>query len=73
MKKKEINQEIPAQATEEQVFNAVQNVNPDVVLRNLAFWLDIAIARGRFVDYMAHKQSDKSQDDALSASDKDTE
>lgn len=73
MKKKEINQEIPAQSTEEQVFNAVQNVNPDVVLRNLAFWLDIAIARGRFVDYMAHKQSENSQDNAVSAPDKDTE
>lgn len=43
--------------TEEQVANAISNVNPDVVLRNLAFWLDVAIARGRWVDSVEQKNA----------------
>lgn len=35
---------------------AIANVDPNVVLRNLAFWLDVAIARGRWVD--ANMQED---------------
>lgn len=43
--------------TEEQVANAISNVNPDLVLRNLAFWLDVAIARGRWVDSVEQKNA----------------
>lgn len=43
--------------TEEQIANAISNVNPDLVLRNLAFWLDVAIARGRWVDSVEQKNA----------------
>lgn len=39
--------------TNEQIVDAIANVNPDVVLRNLAFWLDVAIARGRWYDHIS--------------------
>lgn len=54
----------------EDVHNAIANVNPDVVLRNLAFWLDIAVARGRWND--GNMMVDNSSGDALSKSEDDT-
>lgn len=50
----EIDSAVP---TEEQVAIAISNVNPDLVLRNLAFWLDVANARGRWVDSVEQKNA----------------
>lgn len=48
---------VPTVPTDDQVANAISNVNPDLVLRNLAFWLDVAIARGRWVDSVEQKNA----------------
>lgn len=44
----------------------VENINSDVVLVNLAMWLDLAIAKGRYLDA-------KLKQNAVSQSDNDKE
>lgn len=44
----------------------VENINSDVVLVNLAMWLDLAIAKGRYLDV-------KLKQNAVSQSDNDKE
>lgn len=63
--KENVEQSMP---TTEVIEAAIANMNPDVALRNLAFWLDVCIARGRWYD----QQSAKSSDDAVSAPKDDT-
>lgn len=38
------------QSANAQAINAIEHISSDVILRNLAFWLDVAIAKGRFID-----------------------
>lgn len=49
---------------EQKVHNAIAHVDPNLVLRNLAFWLDIAMAKGRYIDLMQQQ----SQENAVSPS-----
>lgn len=69
------NPETVADATNEQFDNLsddkkvsfiVENINSDVVLINLAMWLDLAIAKGRYLDV-------KLKQNAVSKSDNDKE
>lgn len=69
METKDVKQDVPANDDAQQIINAIEHVDPNIVLRNLAFWLDVAIAKGRFVDAMIQKQ----QDNGVSSSDKDKE
>lgn len=49
----------PSEPTTEQVQNAIANLDPRVTLRNLAFWLDLAIAQGRMFDALLKPDNDK--------------
>lgn len=72
---KEIKEQEQTPATEEQqVINAVEHVDPNIVLRNLAFWLDIAIAKGRYVDMLIRQQEEQKLDpNGVSSPDNDKE
>lgn len=43
---------------EQKVHNAIAHVDPSLVLRNLAFWLDIAMAKGRYIDLMQQQSQE---------------
>lgn len=61
----------PSEPTNEMIKNAIEKLDPRVTLRNLAFWLDLAIAKGRMFDALLASSQDKEQevssDDASSA------
>lgn len=48
--------------TIDQVQNAIANLDPRVTLRNLAFWLDLAIAQGRMFDALLKSDNNKEQE-----------
>lgn len=52
----------PSEPTTEQVQNAIANLDPRVTLRNLAFWLDLAIAQGRMFDALLKPDNNKEQE-----------
>lgn len=43
---------------EQKVHDAIAHVDPNLVLRNLAFWLDVAMAKGRFIDLMQQQAAE---------------
>lgn len=61
------NEQSTNQPDEQQVINAIEHVDPNVLLRNLAFWLDVAIAKGRFIDMLMQSKN------AVPSPDKDKE
>lgn len=66
----DVKKDVAPQMTEEessnaQAINAIEHISSNVILRNLAFWLDVAIAKGRFIDMK--------EQNGMSTSDKDKE
>lgn len=66
----DVKKDVALEVTEEQnanaqAINAIEHISSDVILRNLAFWLDVAIAKGRFIDMK--------EQNGMSTSDKDKE
>lgn len=58
MTKENVNPEVlDNTVSAEQAIDAIAGLNPDIVLRNLAFWLDVAIARGRWFDAQTLKEN----------------
>lgn len=52
----------------------VAELPSDTILRNLAFWLDLAVNKGHYLDILeAESQKQKDADNELSKPDKDTE
>lgn len=45
----------------------IRNLDSSLVLRNLAFWLDLAIAKGRQIDYERINELSKSDTDNQSS------
>lgn len=64
------NTQVPIEPTNEQVQNAISNLDPRMTLRNLAFWLDLAIAQGRMFNELFktlnHKEQEVSGNDTSS-------
>lgn len=52
----------PIEPTNEQVQDAISNLDPRITLRNLAFWLDLAIAQGRMFNELFKTPNDKKQE-----------
>lgn len=52
----------PIEPTNEMIKNAIEKLDPRVTLRNLAFWLDLAIAQGRMFDAVLASSQDKEQE-----------
>lgn len=52
----------PSEPTNEMIKNAIEKLDPRVTLRNLAFWLDLAIAQGRMFDALLASSQDKEQE-----------
>lgn len=48
----------PEMTEEQKVHDAIAHVDPNLVLRNLAFWLDIAMAKGRFIDLIQQQAAE---------------
>lgn len=53
----------------EKAIKFLQDISSDVILRNLSFWLSMAVDKGQLIDSQLQKQ----QCDAVSESDKDSE
>lgn len=60
---------------EQMVEQAIVQCDPNVVLRNLAYWLDIAIAKGRHVDFVQQQaiMEQQKKDNGVLTSDNNTE
>lgn len=59
----------PEKTEEQKVHDAIAHVDPNLLLRNLAFWLDIAIAKGRYIDAISQMK----QENGVSTSSNDKE
>lgn len=56
-----------------EVVREIENMPATVVLRHLAFWLSIALTKGRILEANAMAEREKTQEDVVSQASKDPE